>query len=387
MRETSAGGRFVDAAEFIEAVTSLKRAAMEAAISAKSKSRAVDELDRLVKACPTEWLGRTDVLTEIGFAYGELERFELATRYLMAALEGEGTENRATLRAVEQIANFEARLAEVEARGATSPDARERARETIENAIGRLETLLKVAQTGERLSLLGSAYKRLAVLHDTAAEVREDLVRAAECYRSAHQRALERKGFDPYPVLNWLSISALIGDLPRDVDALLQRCEVAARERWAVECDFFEAVAIPDAQLIRWLASGVPATDKTVDPVDPLVQSYRETFRWASPSARQIDSVATQIDLLATLVEKLAKGGPAKQVDAARKTVEALTHLRAGIAGEAKNERAPGAPAPDAEPEGTAKRVGAGQDTPNLSPAPHSARKPGPARKKPGRAR
>ncbi len=47
----------------------------------------------------------------IGKAYGDLRQFEKGREYLLRALAGEGDDSTTTFRAVEDLANYEARLA------------------------------------------------------------------------------------------------------------------------------------------------------------------------------------------------------------------------------------------------------------------------------------
>ena len=129
--------------------------------------------------CPTDWLAQTDVLMEIGYAYGRLGQFESAGQYLAAALDGDGDDSTTTLRAVEQLANFEALLAD----HYTEAQA-ERTRELHKLAISRLEKLLEVAATAERYSLLGSVYKRRAAVEPNARNVRKALARSGQKIQS-----------------------------------------------------------------------------------------------------------------------------------------------------------------------------------------------------------
>jgi CHAT domain-containing protein len=324
----------VDASEFVQAINDLAHGASDPSASTKSRASAIERLDTLAKDCPSDWLGLTDVLMAIGFAYGDLAQFDAASRYLVAALEGEGTENKTTLQAVERLANFEARLAEVGVGSAKDEKERERARTDASHAVERLTRVLAIAQTGERYSLLGSAYKRLAMLYDHPAQVTSNLALAAENYHRGHERALERKGFDTYPVLNWLSASTLLGTAPPDTEILLARCESAARERFATSRKFFDAVAIQDAALLRALGSGALAGgESAARETERLVREYLSTFRITQASAREIDSVATQIRILATLLEKL------RTDVAAKATAKTLREISLAIAGEAKSPR------------------------------------------------
>lgn len=349
---TTAAAQYVDPAEFIEAVITIQRAAKDASAPARSQARVVAQLDELVKACPVEWLGLTDVLMAVGFAYGELGQFERASQHLISALEGEGIENKTTFQAVEYLANYEVRLAEAGLKVAKDGKDREHARDEALKAVERLTRLLSIAQTGERYSLLGSAYKRLAMLYDSQGAVRRNLELAAENYRRAHERALERKGFDPYPVLNWLTISTILGAAPSDTETLLARCEAAARERFATGRNFFEAVAIPDAALLRALGSGVLATPlESAVTVDRLARLYLDTFRMASPSTRELDSALKHMEITASLVEKLGAKDPA-----GKSTGSVLRDLRAAVAGDAGQASSRGTEASAAVPRAKKRR-------------------------------
>ena len=136
----------------------------------------------MVADCPSDWLAQTDVLMEIGYAYGRLGQFESAGEYLAAALAGDGDDGTTTLRAVAELANFEALLADhyTEAQAA-------RTRELHKLAISRLEKLIAVAATSERYSLLGSVYKRRAAAERNARNARQALTQAGEKYQLAHE--------------------------------------------------------------------------------------------------------------------------------------------------------------------------------------------------------
>jgi CHAT domain-containing protein len=148
----------VDAAEFVEAVRDIGRSARRttAGDADGSKQRVVlaTRLSDLVRDCPSEWLEQADVLMAIGYAYGDLGEFDRACHYLAPALADDGDAGTTTLRAVERLANFEARLADEEAKG---PAARKLARAKLGAAIDRLVRLIAVAGTAERYALLGGA--------------------------------------------------------------------------------------------------------------------------------------------------------------------------------------------------------------------------------------
>ena len=311
----------VDVAEFIEAV--------------KDKGRTAEDLDALVKDCPTDWLAQTDVQMAIGHAYGRLSQLDSARRYLVTALAGEGDASTTTMRAVENLANYEARRAEEIADGEP-----ERARELHKSAIRRLEQLLAVAETAERHNLLGSAYKRRAVAEPNSRAARKALSQASEHYRQAHVFMLQRQGLDPYPALNWLTLATLLDEQVPDADALLERCEATARERFAIDRKFFTAIDMANAALIRALRSGRLGQDGQAgdNEVARLQTSFEEVVELAAPTASELDSVGKQIDITGRLLQKIAPKRAGTQA-----TIVRLSRLRGKIAGEERAEEGTGA--------------------------------------------
>lgn len=320
----------VDVAEFIEAVNAIGRTAEDARAVGKSPNPAVQNLDLLVKDCPTDWLDQTDVQMAIGYAYGRLKQFDIARRYLVTALAGEGDTSTTTMRAVEHLANYEARRAEE-----IADDHPQRARELHDSAVARLEQLLAVAETAERHNLLGSAYKRRAVTEPNSKTARKALSQASEHYRQAHLLRLQRWGLDPYPALNWLSLATLLDEQVPDADALLERCEATARERFSIDRAFFTAVDMAGAAMVRALRSDRLGQDGQTgdDEVVRLQASFEEVVKLAGPTADELDSVGKQIDITGRLLQKIAPKRASTPVTIAR-----LSRLRARIAGEDRAE-------------------------------------------------
>jgi hypothetical protein len=258
---------------------------------------------------------------------------------LLAALESDESESATTLRAVEQLANFEVRLARDVAKKARDQVEKDRSRAEIDKAINRIEKLLQVSKTGERLSLLGGAYKRKAEIEEGHDQAAHWVRLAADQYRKAHLHYLDRKRFDPYPVLNWLGAELVLrkaasaqpeGALTAsDIETLLQRCEAAAGERFQANPTFFEAVNGPDAVLLRALATGaLEETTGAAREIDRLAHAYLEVIRRTQSSAREIDSTLSQMELTENLIKKIWPENAAT-----RATVAALRRIGAAIAG------------------------------------------------------
>lgn len=315
----------VDPAELVQAVHDVGLGAT------RGPDTAAAGLKELVDGSPPEWLTQTDVLMEIGDTYGKLGLFEAGMPYLEAAVHSEAEDSTTTLRAVEMLANSEARLADQIA----DRDC-ERARALLAGAGTRLERLIDIAETAERRALLGGVYKRRAAAEPDPVRAREVLSRSAENYRRAHLRDLERQSFDPYPVLNWLTGTTLLGEQVPDADVLIERCRTNARDRFQSERWFMRAATLADVEFVRALMSGVlgEADEGGDHEADRLVAMYREVIAKAAPDARDLDSVLRQLDITGRLLGKLRPDEPATAVTTAR-----LTRLCRGIRGDDHNGR------------------------------------------------
>lgn len=309
----------VDPAEFIEAVRDVAR---RSAVSSGSPNTPVGTLRELVADCPPDWLSRTDVLIDIGYAFGDLDDFETANRYLEAALAGDGTDSTTTMRAVERLADFEVRLADdcVNGKAGRAPALRT-------DAITRLDGLIALAPTAERYMQLADVYKRRAAAAPESDEVRKALSAAAENYRLAHQRNVNRQQFEPCPVLNWLAAVALLGNRVPDADILIDRCAVTASERFQKDRSFATAIGIAESALVRALASGVLGRgDAAADEFDRVTSAYKNAIGDSAPSPRERDAAGKQIDVAIAVLGKLAADDAATS-----ETIVRLKQLRATI--------------------------------------------------------
>ena len=158
-------------------------------------AKEVAELRRLQRQAPAEWLRRGEVLVAFGLAFGELGALADAVASLVQALDTGEMDSRTTVKAVEQLANFETRLGMQQAKAATDGD-RAGALAAINRAITRLGALRDIAGSSERLSLLGGSYKALAVVSEGAG-ARAALEKSIDCYEvgaSAQRHDRQRRG-------------------------------------------------------------------------------------------------------------------------------------------------------------------------------------------------
>jgi tetratricopeptide (TPR) repeat protein len=179
--------------------------------------------------------------------------------------------------------------------------------ERIESAILDLDTLCRRAPTTERLNLLGSAYKRLALIEDEGPRRTEALVNMAEHYRLAYERKR-----DAYAFTNWLAGSLLTrqrGETLATVDPASQQRELEGllrelAQRNEADPNFWDSASLADLQLIRLLSQ--PAAppkkrgDSSLPPAMAVLATYRNAIaRGASP--REVSSVAEHIAFLIAL--------------------------------------------------------------------------------------
>lgn len=274
------------------------------------KTSLLQELADLNKKCPAAWLAQGAVSSRFARAYGELGEFAIAIEYYQKALSADGEDSGANFSAAEQLANLQARL------GAKRNDP-----EFIKKAIERLQHLIAFGKTLERLALLGSAYKRLAQVEADREGMTAALKQSAAYYKEAAETGVQRGQLDSYHGLNWITLEALLGNTLPDAESWLARCEAVAVERYATSHNLWDAVASPDADIVRRLLRG----DLKAEAVAFIVAGYREVFVTAQATPREQDSVVGQLNFIQTMLARL--GGDKATVD----TIEAI--LR-GLAGE-----------------------------------------------------
>jgi hypothetical protein len=265
----------------------------------------VDRLNEIIEEIPTEWLKRSDVRMALGEAYGELTRFGDAIEHLKIALDTGELDSKTTIKAAEQLLNFEARQAATDSK-----------KPQIQSAIARLEALQTVGRTSERFSLIGAAYKRLANVTTRPTDVRATVKRAADSYRKAHDHDVTRGTFQHYPVVNWLALAAVLGKTPPDAESLLTLAEANARESFVRNRDpidaVFDAVATADIAVVRALLRGTFGRKGAAreHEIDRIVSLYTDAFRRAQATTRQKDSATGQLQSLEGFLEKLGDKPP-----------------------------------------------------------------------------
>jgi CHAT domain-containing protein/pimeloyl-ACP methyl ester carboxylesterase len=291
--------------------------------------RAREEIDALLRNAPPDWSDLPEVQAAIAEVYSASGRagFEAARSAYLRAVAEEDKAGRVPVKAIEQLANLEARMAErLCDRHALSARAfrrcvRETALPRVRQAISRLNLLIELsgdaegngnpatpAQTTrpnpERQSLLGSAYKIEAKLLADAgyawSTVARALIEAREAYRVA-EGSPDDPNLNPYAVLNRLHLDALLQseDEVEEIIALAERCKAVARRRFKDGADFWDAVTVVDADLVTHLVQG-SLTDAGAE--QGLLQAYREAGETVPKNAREFDSVVRQLRFHAAIL-------------------------------------------------------------------------------------
>ena len=263
------------------------------------------------------WLDRADVAAALGFAFGEGRQFADAVEWLNRALRS-GTGD-CPIRAAEQCANFEVRQAAQEwaalragaGRRVGAARARElRARQAavaqrIEAAIVELDNINRRATTPDRLSLLGSACKRLAWVQTDHAPRVAALLNMAQYYRKALD--LGGRG-DSYAFNNWAVACLLLASEEPSYDRgdwrapLAEMCRAQTRETLALAEDdpsLWSATGLADTEVVQLLlAAADPAQCKAR--AQRAIQLYAAAFERGA-SLREIASIQENLGFLIEL--------------------------------------------------------------------------------------
>ena len=281
--------------------------------------------DKIERDNPT-WLNDASVLEALGEAFGEVFWFEEAVKYYDLAIEsGQST---AAIKTIERSANFSIRLAVQECEN--DPEQYIAAKNKIEKQIKKLKRLMSaIGETAERLSMVGSGYKRLAQLSGARnAKYCTSALREMEKY---YYRAWEMS-YDAYPLTNALTTTIVqmlrarvidISELP-DLKKQIDDAEKLARKNRALfPDDFWAATGVTDIKMLRYLYEYLKNKKQDFETIhDELVEEYKTSWKQYG-SARELNSIIEHYAFLAAVIERL----DAKKKNAHEKVCQLLKKI------------------------------------------------------------
>jgi hypothetical protein len=281
-----------------------------------------DRVEQLLKACPPTWIALPMVSFGLGEVYGELAEgyFDVACQHYLAAIGQEGSPQKDSLggvpiRAIEQLANLEARVGEARDDEALLQLALERLQALVQRAsttrsgASRKSPKAVTALNPERAALLGSVCKRLAAVHargllsapagQEGTNLREALDQAITWYGKGGEK--------PFLVLNRLALEAVrdLGARPKPAAIEQARaCARQARVAYRTEPDFWNAVMPADALMTeRLLDHSLGAEGKPGEAaLKEVKRTYAEALTHVRGTPRERDSVVKHLRLLQALL-------------------------------------------------------------------------------------
>lgn len=272
----------------------------ESAADDAEKLHLRERLERIEQDWPAAWRDNPLVKAAFGRAYAEMADWHKAIRFYSSALHSEAfddnfdVEGSVRFKLVEQLANCEARSRDID---------------LIKQSIKRLQDLLQVAESSERLALLGSAHKRLAdylanQAPQTADDPLQELDLAAKCYYKAWKRRPEKV----YYAQNYLIFRLLAshGEVtsqikmpmtqgePDEVEVgeCLRRLQGYQREETERESNVWNAITLADLDMLGLLYQH---ENPKPEQIDEIKKKYEEAFLRFNASARERDSALTNL--------------------------------------------------------------------------------------------
>ena len=308
--------------DLIERLSNLGKAAATATDSeGKDKLKQLEELvDRRKNLKLKEWEKIGRVCASIGSAYGELDQFDKAIAWYRKASATEDAS--VSIKAFEQCANLQVRLAVSAAKAADSQTGYEKAQKQILEAVDildRIDTVAALVQswgdagdaaTTERECLRGSAYRRLALVLSMGGaspkDVREALQKMKKHYKKASDIYLDKNHGEPhfYPYTSFLVASTVLGlyqasykgMAPEERDTL-EKLSNNADSTDRKDPSFWSMVSATDCKLILSINDGTLPQETA-----SIVEGYL-TARKRGATPRQFRSVIESLEVLIHLIK------------------------------------------------------------------------------------
>lgn len=285
--------------------------------SKQALRRRLDKLRALQARYQSPWGGIGAVAEAFGLAFAECRDLDAAVGWYRRAAEA--ADGSASMKAVEQYGNLLARRgaeqadsarvkasnarakfrqsgagadqAAAEAAEADARAARTKAREDIEQAIRRLSQLVALQPTAERANLLGSAYKRLALVADEA-EAEAGALRESAAHYAQAEAIMRASNADDlfYPIMNALAVelrlAGLTGQSRKPSAERIAEARRSLQSKVQQAPDFWSVVGLSELRMLEALAEAqlAGARDEIVQATTDLSLRAPAKWMWSSVS-------------------------------------------------------------------------------------------------------
>lgn len=281
-----------------EAVIELNNISAQACTTPETKQGSLQQrLQTIQEAIPHNWQGNGEVLSALGQAWGDLGQYEKAVEHLNKSLESANGET--TLKDIEQLCNFRARLAvQTDGKGNNAE-----AIKLLKLAETDINKVIAMRATPERWAIHGSTIKRRALILsrqiNTKDKLTADLKKIESSYGKANElfKRINQKN-DSYYLLNSTATKILLAllqntDLDKtEIKTNLDLARTTSKERDLNEPCFWNAIATVECDLLEGLAG-----ETLHSRVDEIVKSYMEA-KQRDGSPRELLSAKEQLDYL-----------------------------------------------------------------------------------------
>lgn len=198
----------------------------------------------------------------------------------------------------------------------------------MDKVIADLKQLLNMSPTAERLSLMGSAYKRKAMISTTNGDKLKALILAAGYYKQAY--TMPQNSNPTYSLINWLEIEKilLLAKTTRGTASMLKKYKFAPAQKTKADIadaikkminadadmEFWNEIAKANALLCAWLMEGKNTkefTDKMV------IDAYKKVWGIAGSQNKKVSEIEHfdfLIDAYTGLVKKPANVTTIKKI-------------------------------------------------------------------------
>lgn len=220
-----------------------------------------------------------------------------------------------SLRALEKYCNLRAKLC---VKNWQSGKEKSKQPAKMDKVIADLKQLINMSPTAERLGLMGSAYKRKAMISTTNADKIKALIQAAGYYKQAYN--MPQNSNPTYSLINWLEIEKilLLVKAKPGISSIIKKYKFAQVQKTKADIadaikkminadadmDFWNEIAIANALLCAWLMEGKNTkefTDKMV------IDAYKKVWSIAGSQNKKVSEIEHfdfLIDAYAGLVKK-----------------------------------------------------------------------------------